>query len=117
MTSGAKAGAAPQLGADVQALYTTDPGTPQLDIRFSAYSNLGAVSLTGRDLFIDFIEMPPRPVGGKMQAPTARIYLTHHAAKALADAIYNLLGDAQEKGRLETEQPIAARARGGKKAK
>lgn len=96
---------AKSLYGEVQAMYGTNPSIPQVEVRQSVYSNIASVTVSARDIFIDFIEMPARPTAGRIVAPATRIYMTHHAARALAQVLANLIEDAGGKGRLETGRP------------
>jgi hypothetical protein len=83
------------VSVDLRRLYAFAPSDLSLDIASSHYSNLAYVQVTHRDVYIDFLEMPGTKRDGKMAVKGVRIYMSHPAAKRLAE----VLGGILEEGR------------------
>ncbi|MEA2045626.1 MAG: DUF3467 domain-containing protein [Euryarchaeota archaeon] len=73
-----------------------------IDISTTNYSNLAYMQVGHRDVYIDFLEMPGIKRDGKMVINGVRIFMSHAAAKALADSLSHLLEDVHRRGKMET---------------
>ena len=62
------------------------------------------IQVMGRDVFVDFLELPGVKREGKMVANATRIYMTHVQAKKLADTLRNILESSYQAGRMEMFQ-------------
>lgn len=78
-----------------------NPKNPIADVIQTWYSNYGFVTAGGRDLWIDFLQLPGTPVEGRTHIPTYRIFLTHVAAQKLAEQILSVVRDAISAERIE----------------
>ncbi len=92
---------APQAGIDLKKLYAFDPKEIVPDITVARYSNLAYVQVSPRDVCVDFLEMPGVKKDGRMMANGTRIYMSHVAAKRLAEVLQEILKKAEKDGGLE----------------
>ncbi len=67
----------------------------------SHYSNLIALSVTHRDVFIDFLQLPGLPNDDILEVRGVRIYTSHAAAKKLGQTILDTLIHADNDGEIE----------------
>jgi len=73
-----------------------------IDISCVKYSNLAYIQATGRDVYVDFLEMPGVIKDNKQVINGTRIYMSHVAAEKLAEALSKLLNQLNEQGVIET---------------
>ncbi len=90
-----------QVTIDISNLFKVDPEQIKLDVDHVHYSNIAYIQINQRDVQIDFLQLPGIPEEGGTKAKTTRIYLSHTAAKRLAETINTTLKNAVEMGGLE----------------
>jgi hypothetical protein len=88
---------------DLRAAYRYDPAELSTEIAVSRYSNLAYIQVSPRDVCIDFLEMPGVRRGGRMVVGGARIYMSHEAARRLAETLGKVL-DRAGKGAFGKEK-------------
>lgn len=76
---------------DLRAAYRYDPAELSTEIAVSRYSNLAYIQVSPRDVCIDFLEMPGVRRGGRMVVGGARIYMSHEAARKLAETLADVM--------------------------
>ena len=86
---------------DIGELYSFDAKDLVLDVTQVSYSNLAYITITPRDVFIDFLEMPGIKRDGKALINGTRIFMSHVAAKALADRLTETLEQVHSTGKME----------------
>lgn len=79
---------------DLSAAYKYDPAELSTEITVSRYSNLAYIQVSPRDVCIDFLEMPGVRRGGRMVVGGARIYMSHEAARRLAETLGGVMKKA-----------------------
>ena len=87
---------------DLKEIYRVDPKNILPDISAIHYSNLAYVQVSQRDVCIDFLEMPGIKRDGKFFVTGTRIYMSHTAAKKLADVLGESLEHVYIQGDMET---------------
>ena len=96
-----------QLRLDPSVLYHYDSAQPELRVESSHYSNFAIVVTGGRDIMIDFLQVPGNPTEGRTIIPSTRIFLNHVNAQKLAEAIIAGLRKAHDDGNMEQYKPPA----------
>jgi len=86
---------------DIRKLYEFDTKNLVPNITLTSYSNLAYINITPRDVYIDFLEMPGIKHDDKVLINGTRIYMSHAAAKALADGLNEILEEVHSKGKME----------------
>jgi hypothetical protein len=86
---------------NINELYKFDPKDMTPDISIVRYSNMAYIQVTGRDVYIDFLEMPGIKKEGKVLLNGTRIYMSFVAAKSLAEALLGVLEQVHSGGRME----------------
>lgn len=86
---------------NINELYKFDPKDMTPDISIVRYSNMAYIQVTGRDVYIDFLEMPGIKKEGKVLLNGTRIYMSFVAAKSLAEALLEVLEQVHSGGRME----------------
>lgn len=86
---------------DIGKMYSYDPKDLEIDITVVGYSNLAYITIAHRDVFIDFLEMPGIKRDGKVLINGTRVYMSHVAAKALADRLNETLEQVYLDGKIE----------------
>ena len=86
---------------DIGELYRYDAKDLVPDITQVCYSNLAYITIGQRDVFIDFLEMPGIKRDGKVLINGTRIFMSHVAAKALADRLTETLEQVHSAGKME----------------
>ena len=86
---------------DIGELYRFDTKDLVPDITVVSYSNLAYITIGHRDVFIDFLEMPGVKRDGKVLINGTRIFMSHVAAKALADRLHETLEQVHSNGKME----------------
>lgn len=86
---------------DIGKLYKYDKKDLVPDINVVGYSNLAYITISPRDVFIDFLEMPGVKRDGKVLINGTRIFMSHVAAKALADRLNEILEQVHSDGKME----------------
>jgi len=76
---------------DLEKMYSFDPNDAVPEISPIRYSNLAYIHVSQRDVYIDFLEMPGVKREGKVLVPGTRIYMSHVAAKKLAETLSGIL--------------------------
>jgi hypothetical protein len=103
---------------DLKEIYKFDPSKIELDLTSINYSNLAYIQTNNRDVLIDFLEMPGVKKEGKLNVQGVRIFMSHVAARALADKLIEILDKQFERGEMEdyqrTREELAALKKGKK---
>lgn len=86
---------------DLGEIYRFDPEDVVPDISAVHYSNLAFIQVTHRDMYIDFLQMPGIKKGDKVFLNGTRIYMSHVAAKRLAEALQGILEQVYSRGDME----------------
>jgi hypothetical protein len=86
---------------DLGEIYRFDPEDIVPDISSVHYSNLAYIQATHRDVYIDFLQMPGVKKDDKVLLDGARIYMSHVAAKKLAEALQGILEQVYSRGDME----------------
>jgi uncharacterized protein DUF3467 len=94
-----------QVSIDIGELFQIDPERIKPEIDHVHYSNVAYVQVNQRDVQMDFLQMPGIPEEGGSRIKTTRIYLSHFAAKKLAETIMTTLKNASDSGGLEIFKP------------
>ena len=89
---------------DIAQLFKIDPEKMKLDIGHIHYSNVAYIQVNPRDVQLDFLQMPGIPSSDGTVVKTSRIYLSHSAAKRLAETILSTLKTASDSGGIEQIQ-------------
>jgi hypothetical protein len=76
-------------------LYNYGPDDMEIEYDMVAYSNEQFTQFTGRDMFIDFLELPGYKEEGIQTIHAIRIYLSHDTAKSLAEGIMKMVLNPQ----------------------
>lgn len=72
------------------------------EITATAYSNLAYVNCTGRDVFIDFLEMPGvKCPDGTVRLRGTRVYMSHAAAERMGKVLTEILEKTYTRGGME----------------
>jgi len=71
--------------------YEYSPSEPKLNLAYTKYVNAFTGNVSNEDVFIDFIELPGRKVGGVQTIDGCRLYFTHNAAKTLCDLLHEIV--------------------------
>ena len=90
---------------DLADLYKLKKNEVDIDISTVGYSNLAYMQVGQRDVYIDFLQTPGIKKDGKTAINGIRIFMSHAAAKALADSLGQLLEDVHRRGKMETYPP------------
>ncbi len=87
---------------DFQSIYNPEKIDLKIKVESHDYSNLAYINVSYRDIMIDFLKMPGTVTDdGKTVVPANRIYMSHSAAKSLAESILKTLDEAYDSGQLE----------------
>ena len=86
---------------DLGEIYRFNPEDIVPDISAVQYSNLAYMQVTHRDVYIDFLQMPGIKKGDKVFLNGTRIYMSHVAAKKLAEALQGILEQVHSRGEME----------------
>lgn len=86
---------------DIGKLYEFNAENLAIDITLTSYSNLAYINVSHRDVHIDFLETPGIKHDDKVLINGTRIYMSHAAAKALADRLNDVLEEVHSKGKIE----------------
>ena len=86
---------------DLGEIYRSDPKDIVPDISAVHYSNLAYIQVTHRDVYIDFLQMPGIGKGDKVSLNGTRVYMSHVAAKKLAEALEGVLEQVYSRGEME----------------
>lgn len=73
----------------------------EIDINQVYYSNLAAVNVSHRDVFIDFLQTPGVRRDEAMHLPGVRIFMSYAAAQKLAETLFRVLASAHADGAME----------------
>ncbi|MDI6720106.1 MAG: DUF3467 domain-containing protein [Methanomicrobiales archaeon] len=90
---------------DLKAMYAFDPADMVPDVTITRYSNTAYITCSTRDVFIDFLEMPGVKRDGKVLVNATRIFMSHAAAKKLAEVTLRTLEAVHRGGQIETYAP------------
>ncbi len=90
---------------DFADLYKFDKDDLAINISTVGYSNIAYMQVGHRDVYIDFLEMPGTRKDGKMLIDGIRIFMSHNAAKALAESLNQILDDVYQRGKMELYPP------------
>jgi hypothetical protein len=90
---------------DFADLYKFNKDDLAINISTVGYSNIAYMQVGHRDVYIDFLGMPGTKRDGKMVIDGIRIFMSHTAAKALADSLNQLLDDVYRRGKMESYPP------------
>ena len=93
------------ISIDIGNLFQIDPERIKQEIDHVHYSNISYIQVSPRDVQIDFLQMPGIPENVGSRVKTTRIYLSHVAAKRLAETITTTLKDASDSGGLDFFKP------------
>ena len=100
-----KSGSGPDISISmpelIKDLYNRDATKPQLDIGSVKYSNLAYIEASDRDVHIDFLEMPGIKRDGRVYVSGTRVYMSHSAARRLAEVLPDVLKKAQAGGHVK----------------
>jgi len=94
-------GEAKSVLIDLGEIYRFDPEDIVPDISAVHYSNLAYIQATHRDVYIDFLQMPGIKKDDKVLLDGTRIYMSHVAAKKLAEALQGILEQVYSRGDME----------------
>ncbi len=94
-----------QITVDIGKLFRIDPNKIQPEINHVHYSNVAYIQVNPRDTIIDFLQMPGLPDDDTSIVKTTRIYLSHIAAKRLAETILTTLDTALDSEGIEIFPP------------
>lgn len=72
-----------------------------VDILSSYYSNITYMQVAPRDVILDFLAFPGTRKDDKNVVSGVRIYMSHTAARSLAEKLGKLLEDAYKAGKIE----------------
>jgi hypothetical protein len=72
-----------------------------VDILSSCYSNVTYMQVAPRDVVLDFLAFPGIRRENKNVVSGVRIYMSHAAARSLAEKLGKLLEDAYKDGKIE----------------
>jgi hypothetical protein len=72
-----------------------------VDILSSSYSNVTYMQVAPRDVVLDFLAFPSIRRENKNVVSGVRIYMSHAAARSLAEKLGKLLEDAYKDGKIE----------------
>jgi hypothetical protein len=87
---------------DFQSAYSPESGDIKIKVESTDYSNMAYILVSYRDVMIDFLKVPGiKEEDGKNTIPATRIYMSHVAAKRLADSINRTLENAYDSGQIE----------------
>jgi len=87
---------------DIQSAYNPESTDIKVKVESIDYSNMAYILVSYRDVMIDFLKMPGmKEEDGKSTIPVNRIYMSHAAAKALAESLLKTLENAHDAGQLE----------------
>ena len=93
------------VAIDFADLYKFNKDDLAINISTVGYSNIAYMQVGHRDVYIDFLEMPGTKKDEKMVINGVRIFMSHTAAKALAESLNQLLDDVYERGKMESYPP------------
>lgn len=80
-------------------LFNPDELTPE--IIHTTYSNVAYVQVTGRDVFVDFLQLPGYKKDGRVIMNGTRVYMSFFSAKKLAEVLQNTLENVYAEGGME----------------
>lgn len=87
---------------DLTELYKVEPSDLVLEIAEEHYSNLAVIQATQGDVYIDFLPMPGVMKDGKRVLKGTRVFMSHSAAKNLADTLGRILENVNQEGGMDT---------------
>jgi hypothetical protein len=87
-------------------LYEYDYDRMKIDIEREHYSNMAYISVSGRDVYVDFLKMPGVIRDGIPVVSGVRVYMPIVAAKRLAEAIENTVGSVEKRSEIEPLHPV-----------
>ena len=86
----------------LQSAYNPDSTEMKVHVDSTDYSNMAYILVSYRDVMVDFLQMPGQiEDDGKNHVHAHRIFMSHAAAKALAESILNTLENAHDSGQFE----------------
>lgn len=87
--------------------YQYDFSKVKINITKESYSNQAWVSISGRDVFIDFLVMPGNIEDGIPVMNGIRIFMPPAAAASLAAVLTRTLAEVQSKGGFESTEVVS----------
>ncbi len=90
-----------QETVDVGDAYKTPSEEISVDILSSYYSNVTYMQVAPRDVILDFLAFPGVRKDNKNIVSGIRIYMSHTAARSLAEKLGKLLETAYKDGKIE----------------
>ena len=93
------------LTIDLAKLAHLDWANVKLEQDFVSYSNHALVQASPRDIWVDFMTLPGERVDGRDVVRGVRVFMTHIAARRLAESILGVLDQTAKRPDLERFPP------------
>jgi hypothetical protein len=87
---------------DLNSYYQYDFSKMKINVVNQTYSNLAWITVSGRDVFIDFMAMPGVLVDGIPVINATRVFMSPPAAAKLAEALMKTVDEANSNKGFET---------------
>ena len=90
----------------IMAHYKYDMNNFKIKIDQEQYSNMAYITVSGRDVYIDFIKMPGIISDGILVATGIRVYMPIVSAQRLGEALLNTIQSVEVRKGIEPLHPI-----------